>query len=146
METFIFLNTVCILFLSILIWIWLKIHGSCYFMLSGVGSGLYGSLKSSDLSAAGAVGAAGDAPAAAAPAPAPGASYVDIPLSSMRATIAKRLSAAKQTIPHYQLTATVNVEKTIAMRKTVNEKLEAEKAGVKVPTKFSWKYSLGAIN
>ncbi|KAJ8712388.1 hypothetical protein PYW07_005230 [Mythimna separata] len=95
--------------------------------LGGEGSGLYGSLKSGDLSGAGAA-----APAAAAPAPAPGASYVDIPLSSMRATIAKRLSAAKQTIPHYQLTATVNVEKTMAMRQTVNEKLEKEKAGVKV--------------
>ena len=95
-------------------------------MLSGEGSGLYGSLKSTDLAAAGAA-----APAAA-PAPAPGAAYVDIPLSSMRATIAKRLSAAKQTIPHYQLSATVNVEKTMAMRKAVNEKLEAEKAGVKV--------------
>ncbi|XP_022822762.1 dihydrolipoyllysine-residue acetyltransferase component of pyruvate dehydrogenase complex, mitochondrial isoform X4 [Spodoptera litura] len=81
----------------------------------------------------------GDAPAAAAtqafappPMPAPGATFVDIPLSSMRATIAKRLSAAKQTIPHYQLTATVNVEKTIEMRKKVNERLAAEKAEVKV--------------
>ncbi|KAF9799531.1 hypothetical protein SFRURICE_018718 [Spodoptera frugiperda] len=95
----------------------------------GQGSGLYGSLKSGDLS---------DAPAAAAqafappPMPAPGAAFVDIPLSSMRATIAKRLSAAKQTIPHYQLTATVNVEKTIEMRKKVNDKLAAEKAEVKV--------------
>ncbi|XP_022822759.1 dihydrolipoyllysine-residue acetyltransferase component of pyruvate dehydrogenase complex, mitochondrial isoform X1 [Spodoptera litura] len=98
--------------------------------LGGEGSGLYGSLKSGDLS---------DAPAAAAtqafappPMPAPGATFVDIPLSSMRATIAKRLSAAKQTIPHYQLTATVNVEKTIEMRKKVNERLAAEKAEVKV--------------
>lgn len=55
-------------------------------------------------------------------APAPGASYVDIPLSGMRETIAKRLTAAKQTIPHYQLSVTVNVEKTLAMRKAVNEK------------------------
>lgn len=105
-------------------------HSKSYFMLSGEGSGLYGSLKSTDLAAAAAAEAA--SAAVAAPAPAPGASYVDIPLSSMRATIAKRLSAAKQTIPHYQLTATVNVEKTMAMRKKVNEKLEAEKAGVKV--------------
>lgn len=64
--------------------------------------------------------------------PAPGASFVDIPLSGMRETIAKRLSAAKQTIPHYQLSATVNVEKTLAMRKAVNEKLTAEKAEIKV--------------
>ncbi|XP_052756968.1 dihydrolipoyllysine-residue acetyltransferase component of pyruvate dehydrogenase complex, mitochondrial isoform X7 [Galleria mellonella] len=70
--------------------------------------------------------------APAPPAPAPGASYVDIPLSGMRETIAKRLSAAKQSIPHYQLTMTVNVEKTLAMRKRVNEQLQEEKAGVKV--------------
>ncbi|XP_059052599.1 dihydrolipoyllysine-residue acetyltransferase component of pyruvate dehydrogenase complex, mitochondrial isoform X2 [Achroia grisella] len=99
--------------------------------LGGQGSGLYGSLKSGDL--AGAPAAEADAPATVqAPTPGPGASYVDIPLSGMRETIAKRLSNAKQTIPHYQLTMTVNVEKTIALRKKVNERLEEEKAGVKV--------------
>lgn len=106
--------------------------------MAGQGSGLYGSLKSSDLSGAPAAAtaaapAAGGARAApAAPMPAPGAAYVDIPLSGMRETIAKRLSAAKQTIPHYQLSVTVNVEKTIAMRKAVNEKLQKEKADIKV--------------
>uniref|UniRef100_A0A2A4KAE0 dihydrolipoyllysine-residue acetyltransferase n=1 Tax=Heliothis virescens TaxID=7102 RepID=A0A2A4KAE0_HELVI len=96
--------------------------------LGGQGSGLYGSLKSGDLAAGGAAAAE----PVAVPAPAPGATFVDIPLSGMRSTIAKRLTAAKQTIPHYQLTATCNVEKTIAMRKLVNEKLAAEKADVKV--------------
>lgn len=108
-------------------------------MPSGTGSGLYGSLKSTDLS-----GAAAAAPAAApsgapsmaaaprAPAPAPGASFVDIPVTGMRATIAERLTAAKQTVPHYQLTATVNIEKTIAMRKRINDKLKAEKSDLKV--------------
>lgn len=96
--------------------------------LGGQGTGLYGSLKSGDLAAGG-----GAAPAPAAiPTPAPGATFVDIPLSGMRSTIATRLSAAKQTIPHYQLTATCNVEKTMAMRKLVNEKLAAEKADVKI--------------
>lgn len=92
---------------------------------TGQGSGLYGSLKSGDLSAAA-------APLAAPPPPAPGATYTDIPLSGMRETIAKRLSAAKQTIPHYQLCATVNVEKLLDMRKEVNARLAAEKSDVKV--------------
>ncbi|XP_045775213.1 dihydrolipoyllysine-residue acetyltransferase component of pyruvate dehydrogenase complex, mitochondrial isoform X4 [Maniola jurtina] len=96
--------------------------------LGGQGSGLYGSLKSGDLAAA----AAAPAPLPPPPAPAPGATFTDIPLSGMRETIAKRLSAAKQTIPHYQLCATVNVEKLLAMRKEVNERLAAEKSNVKV--------------
>ncbi|XP_039756249.1 dihydrolipoyllysine-residue acetyltransferase component of pyruvate dehydrogenase complex, mitochondrial isoform X2 [Pararge aegeria] len=96
--------------------------------LGGQGSGLYGSLKSGDLAAAAAATASLPPP----PAPAPGATFTDIPLSGMRETIAKRLSAAKQTIPHYQLCATVNVEKLLAMRKEVNERLAAEKSNVKV--------------
>ncbi|XP_045451186.1 dihydrolipoyllysine-residue acetyltransferase component of pyruvate dehydrogenase complex, mitochondrial [Melitaea cinxia] len=94
--------------------------------LGGQGSGLYGSLKSGDLSEAAPLAAP------AAPAPAPGATYTDIPLSGMRETIAKRLSAAKQTIPHYQLCATVNVEKLLDMRKEVNARLAAEKSDVKI--------------
>ncbi|XP_063537059.1 dihydrolipoyllysine-residue acetyltransferase component of pyruvate dehydrogenase complex, mitochondrial isoform X2 [Cydia strobilella] len=95
--------------------------------LGGTGSGLYGSLKSGDLSAA----AAPPAPFSV-PAPAPGATFVDIPLSGMRETIAKRLSAAKQQIPHYQLVATVNVEKTLEMREKINVRLAKESPGVKV--------------
>ncbi|XP_075979988.1 dihydrolipoamide S-acetyltransferase muc isoform X4 [Anticarsia gemmatalis] len=76
--------------------------------------------------------AAAPASLPAPPAPAPGATFVDVPLSGMRETIAKRLSAAKQTIPHYQLSATVNVEKTIAMRKLVNDRLAAQKADFKL--------------
>ncbi|KAL4711479.1 hypothetical protein ACJJTC_000495 [Scirpophaga incertulas] len=95
--------------------------------LGGQGSGLYGSLKSADLA-----GAPSAAAPVSAPAPAPGATYTDIALSGMRETIAKRLSAAKQTIPHYQLSATVNVEKTLAMRKAVNDRLAAEKSNVKI--------------
>lgn len=92
---------------------------------AGQGSGLYGSLKSGDLS-----GMSASAAGEAAPAPKPGATYVDFPLSGMRETIAKRLSAAKQSIPHYQLTATVNVEKTLEMRVRVNEMIA--KTGQKV--------------
>ncbi|XP_023937139.1 dihydrolipoyllysine-residue acetyltransferase component of pyruvate dehydrogenase complex, mitochondrial isoform X3 [Bicyclus anynana] len=76
--------------------------------------------------------AAAPSPLPPPPAPAPGATFTDIPLSGMRETIAKRLSAAKQTIPHYQLCATVNIEKMLAMRKEVNDRLTAEKSNVKV--------------
>ncbi|KAJ8715128.1 hypothetical protein PYW08_005109 [Mythimna loreyi] len=105
--------------------------------LAGNGSGLYGSLKSVDLSALGAAAPAG-APAAApgtapvAGVPAPAGSYVDIPLTSMRATIAQRLTQAKLTSPHFQLTTIVNVEKVIAMRMRINKKLAAEKSDVKL--------------
>ncbi|CAG4956729.1 unnamed protein product [Parnassius apollo] len=80
------------------------------------------------------LGGAAAAPSVSAPAvaPAPGATFVDIPLTGMRETIAKRLSAAKQTIPHYQLCATVNVEKTLKLRKAINERLEKEEPGLKI--------------
>lgn len=104
------------------------IHAIC----TGKGSGLYGSLKSGDLAGA----AAAPAPVSfAVPTPAPGATFVDIPLSGMRETIAKRLTAAKQQIPHYQLVATVNVEKTLAMREKINARLAKESPGVKVSYK-----------
>ena len=44
---------------------------------------------------------------------APTGSYVDIPLTNMRKTIAKRLLQSKQTIPHYYLTIDLNVEKVL---------------------------------
>ncbi|XP_045537151.1 dihydrolipoyllysine-residue acetyltransferase component of pyruvate dehydrogenase complex, mitochondrial isoform X3 [Papilio machaon] len=81
------------------------------------------------LAATGAVASPALAPA---PAHAPGATFLDIPLSGMRETIAKRLSAAKQTIPHYQLSATVNIEKTLQMRKDINERLAKEEPGLKI--------------
>ncbi|KAJ8712390.1 hypothetical protein PYW07_005232 [Mythimna separata] len=100
--------------------------------LSGTGSGIYGSLKSSDLSAGAAPAAAPAGAPAPAPMPAPGASHVDIPVTSMRATIAQRLTQAKLTAPHFQLTMTVNVDKMIAMRKRINKKLAAEKSDDKL--------------
>ncbi|CAG9564641.1 unnamed protein product [Danaus chrysippus] len=93
--------------------------------LGGQGSGLYGSLKSGDLAAAG-------QPAMTAAAPVPGSAYTDIPLTSMREAIAKRLSLSKQTIPHYQLTVIANVEKLLEMRKRINDKLQADKSDVKI--------------
>ncbi|XP_077294358.1 dihydrolipoamide S-acetyltransferase muc isoform X3 [Arctopsyche grandis] len=94
--------------------------------LQGPGSGIYGSIVSSDLSAA----SAGAAMAAPMPPPPPGARYQDIPLTGMRATIAKRLLQSKTTIPHYQLSVDINVDKISKMRSAFNKQLEKE--GVKL--------------
>ncbi|KAJ1676116.1 hypothetical protein EV182_008852, partial [Spiromyces aspiralis] len=42
--------------------------------------------------------------------------YTDIPLTNMRQVIARRLTEAKSTIPHYYLTTNVNMDKVIKLR------------------------------
>ncbi len=56
--------------------------------------------------------------------------YTDLPLSSMRKTIAKRLAESKFTAPHFYLTVEINMDKCIAMRKQLNE--------LAAPTKISF--------
>jgi pyruvate dehydrogenase E2 component (dihydrolipoamide acetyltransferase) len=46
-----------------------------------------------------------------------------IALSSMRQTIAKRLIESKTTIPHYQVTATLNMDPLLDLRSQLNEQL-----------------------
>src|SRR5664279_823242 len=46
--------------------------------------------------------------------------YEEVPLDSMRRTIAKRLIEAKQTIPHFYLTADMDAGRLIAMREEAN--------------------------
>jgi pyruvate dehydrogenase E2 component (dihydrolipoamide acetyltransferase) len=46
--------------------------------------------------------------------------YEEVPLDNMRRTIAKRLIEAKQTIPHFYLTADLDVDRLIAMREEAN--------------------------
>lgn len=48
--------------------------------------------------------------------------YVDLPVSSMRKVIAKRLSESKQTIPHFYLTVECNIDALLDLRKQINEK------------------------
>jgi pyruvate dehydrogenase E2 component (dihydrolipoamide acetyltransferase) len=50
---------------------------------------------------------------------APG-SYEEIPLDGMRRTIASRLVESKQTVPHFYLTADVDIERVVAVREEVN--------------------------
>lgn len=62
----------------------------------------------------------------------PPSPYLDIPVTGIRATIAKRLLESKTTIPHYYLTTTCHVDKLIAMRISHNKKVENDKAGPKI--------------
>jgi len=110
--------------------------------LSGLaGSGPGGRIVKADVDAA-----AGKAPATPAPEPAPAAAAAaapaapaavatDIPheavkLSNMRKTIARRLTEAKQTIPHIYLTVDVRLDALLGLRGELNKGLESR--GVKL--------------
>ncbi len=78
--------------------------------------------------------AAAPAPTTA-PAPVPAANDFDIPhtsekLSGMRKTIARRLTEAKQTIPHIYLTVDIQLDKLLKLRSELNATLEPR--GVKL--------------
>jgi pyruvate dehydrogenase E2 component (dihydrolipoamide acetyltransferase) len=62
------------------------------------------------------------APATAAPGAQPSdQGYTDIPLTGMRKAIAKRLSESMFTKPHYYLTSSINMTKTLKLRKALND-------------------------
>jgi pyruvate dehydrogenase E2 component (dihydrolipoamide acetyltransferase) len=56
-------------------------------------------------------------------------SYEEIPLDSMRRTIAARLTEAKQTIPHFYLSADVAMERLNALREEANAAVLRDEAG-----------------
>jgi pyruvate dehydrogenase E2 component (dihydrolipoamide acetyltransferase) len=58
-----------------------------------------------------------------------GVDYEEVPLDSMRRTIATRLAEAKQTIPHFYLTADIAVGRLIAMREEANAAAPKDKSG-----------------
>jgi pyruvate dehydrogenase E2 component (dihydrolipoamide acetyltransferase) len=58
-----------------------------------------------------------------------GIAYQEVPLDSMRATIAKRLIEAKQTIPHFYLTADIEIGRLMAMREEANAAAPKDKDG-----------------
>jgi pyruvate dehydrogenase E2 component (dihydrolipoamide acetyltransferase) len=104
--------------------------------LSGItGSGPGGRIVRADIDSA-----AGKAPAAAAPAAQPAAApaapaSTEIPheavkLSNMRKTIARRLTEAKQTIPHYYLTVDIQLDALLKLRGEINKGLAGR--GVKL--------------
>jgi len=49
-----------------------------------------------------------------------GIAYEEIPLDGMRSTIARRLVESKQTVPHFYLTADIDVARLVAMREEAN--------------------------
>lgn len=54
------------------------------------------------------------------------AGFVDVPHSQMRRVIAHRLTASKQTVPHYYLTADVCLDGVLTLRAQLNEGLKPE--------------------
>jgi pyruvate dehydrogenase E2 component (dihydrolipoamide acetyltransferase) len=58
-----------------------------------------------------------------------GIAYEEVPLDSMRRTIATRLVEAKQTIPHFYLTAGLDAGNLIAMREEANAAAPRDKNG-----------------
>ena len=96
------------------------------------GSGPGGRIVKADLEAAPATAAAPKAAPAAAPAHAePGEIRHEIvKLSNMRKTIARRLTEAKQTIPHIYLTVDIQLDALLKLRSELNAGLEGR--GVKL--------------
>lgn len=93
------------------------------------GSGPGGRIVKVDVLRAVGVALPAIAPVAAAPTP-PDAAHepaFDVqPLGSMRRAIARRLSEAKQQIPHFYLNVDCEMDALLAMRKELNERLEGE--------------------
>ena len=69
------------------------------------------------------------AKAAAAPIPEPGSPYHEVPNSTVRKTIAKRLAASKREIPHYYLTIHCNIDALMGLRADLNRRAPAEGPG-----------------
>jgi len=106
--------------------------------LAGVaGSGPNGRILKADVDGATAAPAK-PAPVAAAPAPAPvsaalpdfGIPSEDLPLSTMRKTIARRLTESKQQVPHIYLTVDVRLDALLKLRAELNDSLAGR--GVKL--------------
>lgn len=93
------------------------------------GTGLYNSITSKDLEGAPAVGVQPTTPVGKAIAVADG---VDIPVSNIRAVIAKRLAESKQSIPHYYLSVDIKMDAALAIREQFNKILEKEKVKLSV--------------
>ena len=97
------------------------------------GSGPHGRIVRADVEGAKpgpvAAPAAVPAPAPAAP-PAFGPAYTEVPLTMMRKVIARRLSEAKQTVPHFYLTVDYKIDKLLALRSELNSREGAVKLSV----------------
>jgi len=94
------------------------------------GSGPHGRIVARDVAAAPAAPAlAASASAAQVKALYEGTAYEEMPLDSMRRTIARRLVEANQTIPHFYLTADVEIGRLMAIREEANAAAQVSKDG-----------------
>jgi len=59
-----------------------------------------------------------------------GMTYQQEPLSSIRKTIARRLTEAKQTVPHFYLTVDCRIDELLRVRKEINGRFEDVKISV----------------
>lgn len=57
---------------------------------------------------------------------------VEIPLTTMRRTIAKRLSQSMQTAPHFYVTSVIDTDKLAALRQQINEYTASDPSPIKV--------------
>ena len=102
------------------------------------GTGPNGLVRVGDVEAAAAPAAAPApaAPAPAAPAPAaaagPDGEVEEVPLSSMRRVVARRLTESMQSTPHFYLTTAVDAEDLLGFRAQLNEQLAAGGQDLKV--------------
>ncbi len=106
--------------------------------LSGLtGTGPHGRIVARDVEAARATGARVPSVGAAFPVPTADqikaiycdAPFVEVPLDSMRRTIAKRLIQAKQTVPHFYLAADLTIARLLDLRETANASVSKDANG-----------------
>ena len=99
--------------------------------LAGIkGSGPGGRIVKLDVEAALAGAPAVASVSASASASLPASAYEDIPNSSMRRMIAKRLSEAKQTIPHFYLSIDCSIDALLGLRRDIGDCAEGAKLSV----------------
>ncbi len=70
------------------------------------------------------------APAKSAATASSGEAYEEVPLTSMRRTIAKRLTESKQAAPHFRLVAEANVDRMLDLRSDLDRSMEDGKISI----------------
>jgi pyruvate dehydrogenase E2 component (dihydrolipoamide acetyltransferase) len=93
------------------------------------GSGPRGRITRADVERVKAVASPAEPPT---PTSAPLGAYSEIPLDNIRKIIAKRLTEAKQTIPHFYLTIDLAIDKLLALRTEINDHVVAQDVDAKV--------------
>ncbi|MFC5503173.1 pyruvate dehydrogenase complex dihydrolipoamide acetyltransferase [Lysinimonas soli] len=85
------------------------------------GTGPNGRIVRRDLESAAVAQAPAPRAAEARPDRVEGAGFTDLPLTGMRRAIARRLTESKTTVPHFYVTAHVQVDRLLALRAEVNQ-------------------------